>query len=69
MEDQTIEDNDKVENTLKKYISLSNIDLVQLPIHNLDTIGGGDQNGEPRDYVYHKKIGDEINIPTNNDEE
>ena len=47
---------------------MSNVDPVQLPNHNPDVIGGDDQNGELYDYVDDQKIGDEINIPTNNDE-
>lgn len=70
MEDQTIEDVDKVEKTTpKKDISLSNIGPVQLHVHNLDTIGGDHQNGEPRDYVDDQQVRDELNIPTNNDKE
>lgn len=52
MGDQTIEDIDKVNNTtLTKDISLCNIYLVRLLVHNLDTIGGNDQNGELHNYV------------------
>lgn len=66
MEDQTIEDIDKVENvTPKKDISLSNVDQVQLPSHNMDAIDGDDHDGEPYDYVDDQQLGDEVNIPTN----
>lgn len=69
MEDQTIEDIDKVEKTTpKKDINLSSIDLVRLPVHNLDTINDNDQNGEPNDYVDDQKLGDGVNIPTTYDE-
>lgn len=51
MEDQTIEYIVKLEkDTPKKDINLSNIYPIQLPSHNLDAIGGDDQNGEPYDY-------------------
>lgn len=52
MEDQTIEDIDKVEkDTPKKDINLSNIDPVWSPSNNMDAIGGDDPNGEPYDYI------------------
>ena len=52
MEDQNIEDIDKVEKTTpKKDISLSNVDPVRLPNNNLDVIEGDDHNGNPYDYV------------------
>lgn len=54
--------------TLKKDIKLSNIDLVRLLVHNLDTIGGYDKNGDLLDYVDDKQLGDEVNIPPNDDE-
>src|SRR6266487_4225588 len=70
MEDQTIEDTDKVENTTpKKDVSLSNIDPVRSPVHNLDTIGGDVQNGEPHEYVDDQQLGEEVYIPADNDEE
>jgi hypothetical protein len=70
MEDQTIEDIDKVEKTTpKKDISLSNVDPVRLPVHNLDTTGGEVQNDEPHDYVDNQQLGEEINIPADNDKE
>lgn len=70
MEDQTIEYIDKGEkNTPKKDISLSNIDSVWLPIHNLDIIGGGDQNDELHDHVNDQQLEDEVNIQTNVDED
>ena len=69
MEDQTIEDIDKVENTTpKKDIDLSNIDPIRLPIHNLDTNSGDDQNSESYDYVDDQQLGDVVNIPTNDNE-
>ncbi|GAU22987.1 hypothetical protein TSUD_98150 [Trifolium subterraneum] len=70
MEDQTIEDIDKVEKTTpKKDVSLSNIDPVRLSVHNLDTIGGDVQNGEPHEYVDDQQLGEEVYIPADNDEE
>ncbi|CAJ2637320.1 unnamed protein product [Trifolium pratense] len=70
MTDQTIEDIDKVEKTTpEKDVSLSNIDPVRLPVHNLDTIGGDVQNGEPHDYVDDQQLGEEVYIPADNDEE
>ncbi|MCI98198.1 hypothetical protein A2U01_0119501, partial [Trifolium medium] len=58
MEDQTIEDIDKVEKTTpKKYISLSNVDPIRLSVHNLESIGGDVQNGEPHDYVDDQQLG------------
>ncbi|GAU50368.1 hypothetical protein TSUD_284660 [Trifolium subterraneum] len=70
MKDQTIEDIDKMEKTTrKKDVTLSNIDSVRLPVHNLDTIGGDVQNGEPHEYVDDQQIGEEVNIPADNDEE
>ena len=69
MEDKNIKDIDKVEKTTpNKNISLSNINLVRLPNHNLDAICGDDHNGDPYDYVDDQQLGDEVNIPTNDDE-
>src|SRR4051812_28148824 len=70
MEEKTIEDIDEVDKTTpNKDINLSNISLVRLPNNNnLNVIGGDDQNGEPYDYVDDQKLGDEINIPSNDDE-
>lgn len=48
---------------------MSNIDLVLLLVHNLDTIGGDDKNDEPHDYFNDKQLGNEVNIPTNNGQE
>lgn len=47
---------------------MSNVDLVRLPSHNLDAIGGDDHNGEPYDYDDDQQLGDEVNIPTNDGE-
>ncbi|MCI11081.1 hypothetical protein A2U01_0032180, partial [Trifolium medium] len=70
MENQTIEDIDKVKKTTpKKNISLSNVDPIRLHVHNLEIIGGDVQNGEPRDYVDDQQLGEEVNITTDNDEE
>ncbi|RDX90093.1 hypothetical protein CR513_28077, partial [Mucuna pruriens] len=52
MEDQTIEDIDNVKKTTpEKDNSLSKIDPVRIPIHNLDTVENNVQNGEQHDYV------------------
>ncbi|RDX79232.1 hypothetical protein CR513_40372, partial [Mucuna pruriens] len=52
MEDQTVEDINKVKKTtLEKDNSLSEIDLVQMLVHDLDTIENNVQNGEQHDYV------------------
>lgn len=61
MEDQNIKEIEKVEkDTPNKDISLSNVDAVQLPSHNLDAIGSDDHNSEPYDYVDNKQLGDDI---------
>lgn len=61
MEDQPIKDIDIVEKTTpKKNINLSNTDKVWLPSHNLDVIGGDNQNGEPYDYVNDQQLGEEV---------
>ncbi|RDY10906.1 hypothetical protein CR513_04505, partial [Mucuna pruriens] len=52
MEDQTIEDIDKVKKTTpKKENNLSKIDPVRMPVHDLDTIDNNVQNGEKHNYV------------------
>lgn len=48
---------------------MSNAYPVWLPSHNLDVIGGDDQNDEPYDYVDDQQLGVEVNIPTNDGEE
>lgn len=64
-----IEDINKVEKaTPKKDISLSYVDPVRLPSHNVDVIGGDDHNGKPYDYVDDQQLRDEVNILTNDDE-
>ncbi|RDX69268.1 hypothetical protein CR513_51640, partial [Mucuna pruriens] len=51
MEDQTIEDIDKVKkSTPKKDNNLSEIDSVRMPVHDLDTIDNNVQNGEQHNY-------------------
>lgn len=68
MEDQTLEYIYKMEKTTpEKDINLSNINPVPLPIHNLDTISGDNQNDEPHDYVDDQQLRDEVNILTNYD--
>ncbi|RDY02473.1 hypothetical protein CR513_14061, partial [Mucuna pruriens] len=52
MEDQTIEDIDKVKNTtLEKDNSLFEIDPVRMPVHDLDTTKNNVQNGEQHNYL------------------
>ncbi|RDX72601.1 hypothetical protein CR513_47887, partial [Mucuna pruriens] len=51
MEDQTIEDIDKVKkSTPEKDNSLSEIDPVRMPVHDLDTADNNVQNGEQHNY-------------------
>ncbi|RDX91561.1 hypothetical protein CR513_26441, partial [Mucuna pruriens] len=64
MEDQTIEDIDKVKkSTLEKDNSLSEIDPVQMLVHDLDTV---DNN---HNYVDDQQLGDGFDIPLDDDAE
>ncbi|RDX86816.1 hypothetical protein CR513_31800, partial [Mucuna pruriens] len=68
MEDQTIEDIDKVKkSTLEKDNSLSEIDPVQMLVHDLDTADNNVQNGEQHNYVGDQQLGDDFDIPLNGD--
>ncbi|RDY06571.1 hypothetical protein CR513_09416, partial [Mucuna pruriens] len=63
MEDQTIEDIDKVKkSTPEKDNSLSKIDLVRMPIHDLDTIYNNQHN-----YVGDQQLGDGFDVPLDDD--
>ncbi|RDY06218.1 hypothetical protein CR513_09841, partial [Mucuna pruriens] len=69
MEDQTIEDIDKVKkSTLEKDNSLSEIDLVRMPIHDLDTTDNNVQNGEQHNYG-DQQLGDGFDVPLDDDAE
>ncbi|RDX78452.1 hypothetical protein CR513_41272, partial [Mucuna pruriens] len=70
MKDQTIEDIDKVKKTtLEKDNSLSEIDLIWMPVHDLDTIENNVQNGEQHDYVGDQQVGDIFYVPPDDDVE
>ncbi|RDY10247.1 hypothetical protein CR513_05264, partial [Mucuna pruriens] len=66
MEDQTIEDIDKVKKTtLEKDNSLSKIDLVWMPIHDLDIV----DNNEQHNYVGDQHLGDGFDIDDTKEEQ
>ncbi|RDX64725.1 hypothetical protein CR513_56683, partial [Mucuna pruriens] len=66
MEDQTIEDIDKVKKTThEKDNSLFEIDLVRMPIHDLDT----STNNEQHNYVGDQQLGNGFDIPLDDDAE
>ncbi|RDY14590.1 hypothetical protein CR513_00328, partial [Mucuna pruriens] len=70
MEDQTIEDIDKVKkSTLEKDNSLSEIDPVQMPVHDLDTVDNNVQNGDQHNYVGDQKLRDGFDVPPDDDVE
>ncbi|RDX81970.1 hypothetical protein CR513_37293, partial [Mucuna pruriens] len=52
MEDQTIEDIDKVKKTTPEK------DNIRMSVHDLDTIGNNVQNGKQHDYVGDQQLGD-----------
>ncbi|RDX86444.1 hypothetical protein CR513_32223, partial [Mucuna pruriens] len=65
MEDQTIEDIDKVKKTTpKKDDSLSEIDLVQMSVHDLDIVDNNVKNDEQHNY-----LGDGFDISLDDDVE
>ncbi|RDY03729.1 hypothetical protein CR513_12653, partial [Mucuna pruriens] len=69
MEDQTIEDIDKVKkSTPEKDNSLSEIDPVRMPIHDLDTADNNVQNGEQHNYG-DQQLGDGFDVPLDDDAE
>ena len=62
MKDQTIEDIDKIENTTSKIDNrLSNVDPIQMPLRDLDTIENNVQNDEQH--------GDDFDVPIDDVEE
>ncbi|RDX71970.1 hypothetical protein CR513_48611, partial [Mucuna pruriens] len=70
MEDQTIKDIDKVKkSTPDKDNSLSEIDPVRMPVHDLDTADNNVQNGEQHNYVGDQQLGDGFDIPLDDDVE
>ncbi|RDX85278.1 hypothetical protein CR513_33552, partial [Mucuna pruriens] len=70
MEDQTIEDIDKVKKTThEKDNSLSKIDQVQILVNDLDTTNNNVQNSEQHNYVVDQHPGDGFDIPFNDDVE
>ncbi|RDX98100.1 hypothetical protein CR513_19027, partial [Mucuna pruriens] len=69
MEDQNIKDIDKVKkSTLEEDNSLSEIDLVWMPIHDLDTVDNNVQNGEQHNYS-DQQLGDDFDVPLDDDAE
>ncbi|RDX66455.1 hypothetical protein CR513_54773, partial [Mucuna pruriens] len=70
MEDQTIEDIDKVKkSTPEKDNSLFEIDPVLMPVHDLDTVDNNVQNGEQYNYVGNQQLGDGFDVPLDDDAE
>nr|KYP54197.1 Retrovirus-related Pol polyprotein from transposon TNT 1-94 [Cajanus cajan] len=70
MEDQTIEDIDKVEKTTpEKDRNLTDIDPMRLPIHNLDNVDGSVQPGEQHDDVDDQQLGGGLDVPIDDDQE
>ena len=63
MEDQTIEDIDKIEKTTSKIDNrLSNVDPVRMPLRDLDTIENNVQNDEQHDDVDDQQLGDDFDV-------
>ncbi|RDX70077.1 hypothetical protein CR513_50720, partial [Mucuna pruriens] len=70
MEDQTIEDIDKVKkSTPKKDNSLSEINSVRMLIHDLDIANNDVQNGDQYNYVGDQQLGNGYDIPLDDDAE
>ena len=70
MEDQTIEDIDKMEKTTsEKDSKLSDIDPIRMPIHDLDNAENNVQNDEQHDYVGDQQLGDDLDVPVDDAEE
>ncbi|RDY13360.1 putative protein, chloroplastic, partial [Mucuna pruriens] len=63
MEDQTIEDIDKKDN------SLPEIDPARMLVHDLDTADDNVQNGEQHNHVGDQQLGDGFDIPLDDDAE
>ncbi|RDX69595.1 hypothetical protein CR513_51267, partial [Mucuna pruriens] len=69
MEDQTIEDIDKVKkSTPEKDNSLFEIDPVRMPVHDLDTVDNNVQNGEQHNHG-DQQLGDGFDVPLDDDAE
>ncbi|RDX82832.1 hypothetical protein CR513_36333, partial [Mucuna pruriens] len=69
MENQTIEDIDKVKKSiLEKNNSLSEIDPVRMLVHDLDTVDNNDQNGEQHNYG-DQQLGDDFDVLFDDDAE
>ncbi|RDX99373.1 hypothetical protein CR513_17579, partial [Mucuna pruriens] len=70
MKDQTIEDIDKVKkSTPEKENSLSEIDPVQMHVHDLDIVDNNVQNGDQHNYVGDQQLGDGFDVPLDDDVE
>ncbi|RDY10892.1 hypothetical protein CR513_04511, partial [Mucuna pruriens] len=70
MEDQTIEDIDKVKKTtLEKDNILFEIDPFRMLVHDLHTADNNIQNGEQHNYVGDQQLGDGFDIPLDDDAE
>jgi len=70
MEDQTIKDIDKVEKTTsEKDSKLYDIDPIRMPVHDLDNAENDVQNDEQHDYVGDQQLGDDLDVPVDDDEE
>jgi len=64
IEDQTIEDIDKIKKTTSKIDNrLSNVDPVRMPLRDLDTIENNVQNDEQHDDLYDQQLGDNFDVP------
>ncbi|RDX73198.1 hypothetical protein CR513_47218, partial [Mucuna pruriens] len=70
MEDQTIEDIDKVKkSTPEKDKSMSDIDPIWMLVHDLDTTDNNVQNGDQHNYVGDQQLGDGFDVPLDDDAE
>jgi len=70
MEDQTIEDIDKIEKTTSKIDNkLSNVDPVRMPLNDLDIVENDVQNDEQHDDVDDQQLGDDFDVPIDDVEE
>ena len=70
MEDQTIEDINKIEKTTSEIDNrLFNVDPVRMPLHDLDTIENNVQNDEQHDNVDDQQLGNDFGVPIDDVEE
>ncbi|KAL9253630.1 hypothetical protein AKJ16_DCAP15686, partial [Drosera capensis] len=70
MEDQTIDDIDKLEKTAPmKNNDMTDVSPVRLPVHNPNTAEGNVQHDVQHDYVNDQQLGDEFDVPINDVEE